>query len=93
MIRQVKLDNNKLKKINKNSNELKKKHSSNGKNIHKKTKKNMKGGGCNSRSKDNFEVTTLSNIDPSKFSISRYVNANIDWGIMPGPPPTDCSIM
>jgi hypothetical protein len=88
MIKEVKLDK---KYIKKKSNELKKKNSGK-RNTGKKTKK-QSGGGCNSRSRDNFEITTLSNIDPSKFSISRYVNANIDWGIMPGPPPTDCSIM
>jgi hypothetical protein len=89
MIKEVKLDK---KYIKKKSNELKKKHFSNGKKIHKKTKKNMKGG-FDSRTKDNFEVTTLSNIDPSKFSISRYVNSNIDWQGMPGPPPVDCVVM
>ena len=87
MIKEVKLDK---KYIKRKSNELKKKNSSNGKKIHKKTKKNMNGG---SRTKDNFEITTLSNIDPSKFSISRYVNSNIDWQGMPGSPPVDCSIM
>lgn len=89
MIKEVKLDK---KYIKRKSNELKKKNSGK-RNTGKKTKKQSGGGGCNSRSRDNFEVTTLSNIDPSKFSVSRYVNANIDWGIMPGPPPTDCCIM
>lgn len=59
----------------------------------KKTKKNIQNGGNSTKSKDKFEVTTLDNIDPSKFSVSQYVNANIDWGLLPGPPPTDCSIM
>ena len=53
----------------------------------------MKGGNNVITKKDNFEVTTLSNIDPNKFHISKYINANIDWGGIPGPPPTDCSIM
>ena len=59
----------------------------------KKTKKNIQHGGNITKQKDKFEVTTLDNIDPSKFSLSQYVNANIDWGIMPGPPPMDCCIM
>ena len=58
----------------------------------KKTKKNIQKGGNSTKSKDKFEVTTLDNVDPSKFSVSQYVNANIDWGLMPGPPPTDCCI-
>jgi hypothetical protein len=41
---------------------------------------------------ESFEVTTLDSVDVSKFSISKYINKNIDWGIMPGPPPTDCVI-
>jgi len=59
-----------------------------------KTKKNTQYGGnhCN-LTKDNFEVTTLASVDPSQFNISKYINANIDWGSMPGPPPTDCCIM
>lgn len=60
------------------------------KNINKSKKRLNKysGGG-----KDNFEITTLDNVNTNKFSISQYFNANIDWGIMPGPPPTDCIIM
>ena len=59
-----------------------------------KTKKNTQYGGnhCN-LTKDNFEVTTLASLNPNKFNISKYINANIDWGSMPGPPPTDCCIM
>ena len=41
---------------------------------------------------ESFEVTTLDSVDVSKFSISKYANKNIDWGIMPGGPPTDCII-
>ena len=59
----------------------------------KKTKKNIQKGGNSTKSKEKFEVTTLDNIDPSKFSVSQYVNANVDWGLLPGPPPVDCSIM
>ena len=86
------------KKAKKNSNHLKQIVNSKSS---KKTKKNnqhisssehvQKGG--NAKKRDKFEVTTLSNVDCSKFNISQYVNANIDWGLMPGPPPTDCCVM
>jgi hypothetical protein len=59
----------------------------------KKTKKNIQQGGNITKQKDKFEVTTLDNIDPSKYSLSQYVNSNIQWGIMPGPPPVEGSIM
>ena len=58
----------------------------------KKTKKKVN----NIEMQKGGEVTTLRNIDQErldKMKISNYVNANIDWGIMPGPPPTDCVIM
>jgi hypothetical protein len=90
MIKEFKLDKKVDAKKKHNQPKHKKNHS------HKKTKKNIqqnvqKGG--NVKNKDKFEVTTLSNIDPSKFSISSYMNANIDYGMCPGAPPTDCSIM
>ena len=77
---------NKPKKLKKH----KKKHL-----INKYTKKNVQiiHSGGNYSTKDKFEVTTLDNVDTSKFNVSKYINANIDWGIMPGPPPTDCCIM
>jgi hypothetical protein len=63
----------------------------------KKTKKhtlaNQAGG---SSKKEKFQVTTFRSInqdDLNRFKLSNYVNNNIDWGIMPGPPPTDCCIM
>lgn len=59
------------------------------KNIKNVQQNNHKGGS----STENFEITTLDNIDINKFSISQYINANVNWGIMPGPPPTDCNIM
>ena len=67
----------------------------------KRTMKHISGGrgymrGGNRIVKDKFEVTTLKNIDQDtldKFKISNYVNDNIDWGDMPGPPPTDCIIL
>jgi hypothetical protein len=52
-----------------------------------------KGGGSKEISKEKFEVKRLSDIDYSQFSLSRYLDTNIDWGTSPGPPPTDCCIM
>jgi hypothetical protein len=72
-----------------------KKYNSNGNangNGNKKTKKNIQKGG-NVKSKDNFEVTTLDNVNYKNFSVSRYVNANVEWGLLPQGPPVDCSIM
>ena len=107
MIREYKLDKHKdnskkndarkkhHKKAKKNSNHLKQIVNSH---TNKKTKKhisiseNIQKGG-NFKKRDKFEVTTLDNVDCSKFNISQYVNANIDWGLMPGPPPTDCCVM
>lgn len=43
--------------------------------------------------KEKFEVKKLNDIDYSQFSLSKYVNQDIDWGTCPGPPPTDCCIM
>lgn len=101
MIREVKINKGNSKKYNKNNKKNYKnkvKHSrqtkkndarmNNDKNVRK-----VQDGGSNCKERDNFEVTTLSNVDASKFSVSKYVNANIDWGIMPGPPPTDCVVM
>lgn len=66
----------------------------------KKTKKsNLAGGtqtGGAAARKEKFQVTTLRSIsqkDLDRMKISNYVNDNIDWGILPGPPPTDCCIM
>jgi len=61
-------------------------------NVNKKTKKKIQKGG-NANSKDKFEVTTLDNVNYKNFSVSRYVNANIDWGVIPNAPPLDCCIM
>ena len=50
----------------------------------------------NGGNKEKFQVTTFRSInqdDLDRFKISNYVNKNIDWGMMPGPPPTDCCIM
>ena len=56
----------------------------------------QKGGNCNHNHnhKEKFEAQSLSNFDFDKISVSKYINANIDWGIMPGPPPKpDCTIL
>ena len=56
------------------------------------TESNIKGGG-NVNSKENFEVKRITDIDYSQFSLSKYLNADPDWGKSPGPPPTDCCVM
>ena len=46
--------------------------------------------------KEKFQVTTFRSInqdDLNRFKISNYVNNNVDYGILPGPPPVDCCIM
>ena len=53
----------------------------------------QKGGNANLQPKENFEVKRLDDIDYSQFSLTKYLNANIDWGMAPGPPPLDCCIM
>ena len=83
MIREVKCD----KRIDKKGG---KKKNSGRKTTGKRTKKQV--GGNNTRCKDNFEITSLTDVDTSKYSISRYVNANIDWNGLSAPP-TDCAIM
>ena len=80
MIREVKLEKRVVRKCKKNSR----------RNTMKRTKK--QSGGSNARIKDNFEITSLTDVDTSKYSISRYVNANIDWNGLSAPP-TDCAIM
>ena len=81
------------KKHIKNKNNKNNKQGKPGGKYSKKTKKNIQNGGNITKQKDKFEVTTLNNVDPSKYSLSQYVNANIDWGMLPGAPPVDCSIM
>ena len=49
----------------------------------------QKGGNV----KEKFEVKRLADIDYSQFSLSKYINANTNWGSSPGPPPMDCTIM
>lgn len=75
-----------------------KRHNKNNKNNNKKSKTITQSGGnanvnANANTKEKFEVKRLNDIDYSQFSMSKYVDANIDWGSMPGPPPTDCCIL
>jgi hypothetical protein len=75
-------------------NKLRKHKANKNKKVTKKMQRNQKGG--SNKIRDNFEVTNLRNINQDKINslkISNYINENIDWGIMPGPPPTDCVIM
>ena len=80
------------KKNNNKNNNKNNKQKYNNKNKFKKLTKCQKGG--NSVNKEKFEVQSLTNFDFSKISVSKYINANIDWGIMPGPPPKpECTIL
>ena len=54
--------------------------------------KSQKGG--NSDIKEKFEIQSLNNFDFDKYRISKYVDANIEWGSMPGvPPEPNCCIL
>jgi len=91
--------NKRGKRVNKNIRQSRKQ-------TKKQTENNIshRGGGCdssynnqiqNDNKKEKFQVTTFRSInqdDLDRFKISNYVNSNIDWGMMPGPPPTDCVI-
>ena len=86
-----KLNNKKIKKenINNKSKVLTKIHKINKKENQKQNQK-QKGGNSNINNKTNlekFEVRTLKNFDFDKYKISNYVNANIDWSSVGGPPP------
>lgn len=51
----------------------------------------QKGGNIK---KEKFEVHSLTDFDYERYKISNYINANIDWGNCPGPPPQpDCCIL
>jgi hypothetical protein len=84
------------KNINKNNKKQKLKQKYKLKNITKKKDDNevnklyQKGG----NKKEDFEVHSYKNIDYGKYKISNYINYDIDWGIMGGPPPQpDCTIL
>jgi len=84
-----------LKKTSKNIKQNK--HINNINNIKKHTKKFtkkkhklQKGGNI----KEQFELKPLSDFDYDKYKLSNYMNDNINWGKMPGPPPMPtCSIL
>ena len=57
-------------------------------------KQQHKGGSCNNIKKENFEVRSLNDFDYERYRVSKYINAEIDWGVMGGPPPQpDCCIL
>ena len=56
-----------------------------------KNKQIQSGGDKNTKEK--FEVKRLSDIDYSQFSLSKYMDTDIDWGNSPGKPPLDCCIL
>lgn len=81
------------KRVNKNIRHSKKQTK---KNVHMHSHSQDGGSVRNGAIKDKFQVTTFRSLnqdDLDRFKISNYVNKNIDWGIMPGPPPSDCCIM
>ena len=53
----------------------------------------QEGGTNNGNCKEKFEVKRLADIDYSQLSLTKYLNADTDWGNSPGPPPMDCCIM
>jgi hypothetical protein len=59
------------------------------------TQKKQDGGNSNCNiTKEDFEVRSLKDFDYDKYKVSNYINANIDWKTMPGPPPQpDCCIL
>ena len=83
----IKKEKIKKEKINNKSKVLTKIHKINKK---ENQKQKQKGGNSNINNKTNlekFEVRTLKNFDFDKYKISNYVNANIDWSSVGGPPP------
>jgi hypothetical protein len=59
--------------------------------VMKENSSSLQKGGNNTKEK--FEVKRLTDIDYSQFSLTKYLNQDIDWGSSPGPPPTDCCIL
>ena len=57
-------------------------------------KYNIQDGGNNNIIKEKFEIRTLDDFDYDKYKLANYINTNIEWGNMPGIPPTpSCSIL
>ena len=85
------------KNINKNNKKLKQKQIYKLKNITKKKDDNKKSNKLTQKggnTKEPFEVYSYKKIDYEKYKISNYINYDIDWGIMGGPPPQpDCTIL
>jgi hypothetical protein len=99
MIREVKIKKTKNKKIAKFKNNKKnsiskyegkktKYNVNQNSNHHNHHHNNQKGG-----NKEKFEIVRLADIDYSQFTLSKYVNTDIDWGDSPGKPPTTCCIL
>jgi hypothetical protein len=88
-LRNKHIKNRYLKKTRKNKNVTK--NIQNGGNLN--TITNGSSNISNISSKEKFEVKSLEDMDYSALNISKYANKNIDWGIMPGPPPMDCVIL
>ena len=90
MIKESKLKN-KSRKI------VKKYGKNNNKNLrHKKTVKNIKNVGnmIDVKSQKGGEVKSLSDFDYSQLNVSKYINANVDWGSSPGQAPTpNCTLL
>ena len=61
--------------------------------IQKGGRENGRESGQKGGDAESIEVSTLDSVDVNKFSISKYINKNIDWQGMPGAPPTDCNLM
>jgi hypothetical protein len=94
LLKNEKENENKNKKNKKDHNEINKDDKDDKDDKYNKSKNNLqKGGNTNLQGKENFEVKRLDDIDYSQFSLTKYLNANIDWGMAPGPPPLDCCIM
>lgn len=95
--------NNKLHRKNKKHHKCKQKYNHNLNNDNananaKLTKKNTKQKGGNttniSNTKEKFEVHSLKDFDFDKYKLSNYINTDVNWGIMGGPPPQpDCTIL
>ena len=92
MIKESKLKN-KSRKI------IKKYGKNNNKNLrHKKTVKNSENvkhiGKSGLKSQKGGEVKALTDTDYDQFSVSKYIDKEVDWGSSPGiPPKPDCTLL
>lgn len=87
----------KVNKLKNKSRKIVKKYGKNNKNLrHKNTFKNIKNVGnmVDVKSQKGGEVNALSDFDYSQFNVSKYINAQIDWGSSPGQAPTpNCTLL